>query len=534
LNLATPIAVQNLVNNVAFGTLLQPLVVLAVIVFGSLLLAGALRAVQVIAVEYLQRRLFVRMVGDVAWRLPRAKVDAFSRGDGGELVNRFFDVFTVQKAVAGLLLDGVSVALQAVVGMLLLAFYHPFLLAFDAVLVGALFFIVVVLGRGAIATAVTESKRKYQVVWWLEQVGRHAVAFKQSGGGAFARDRADALARNWLDARHAHFMVHLRQVIGALLFQALASTGLLVLGGFLVIERQLTLGQLVAAEIVVATVVAAFAKLGKHLESWYDLVAAADKLGELLDVPVEEDTGDDLQDVQLPLAVQLRDTKIAVAGRCWLNGASISLRPGARVAILGGPGSGKSHVAEAIAGLQIPTGGQVLLDQVDTSELRPMQRGRYAVMARDPAFVSGTVAENIRMGRVEVSVADVRWALRILGIDDAVHRLPDGIRTRLDGEGRPLGDEERDLLMLARAIVGRPRLLVVDSMLDRLSPEARRRTLLALSAPGGPWTFVITTRDAALADELPTVWELEGGTITVRKEPGPGARLPPALEPSPG
>jgi ABC-type bacteriocin/lantibiotic exporter with double-glycine peptidase domain len=154
LSLATPLGVQFLVNTVAFGALVQPLLVVSTMVLAGLALAASLRALQSYVVERLQQRVFVRVGLDLAHRLPRVRGAELDKMHAPELVNRFFDVMTVQKAAATLLVDGVSVALQTLVGMVLLAFYHPFLLAFDVVLVGTIVVVVLVLGRGAIPSAI--------------------------------------------------------------------------------------------------------------------------------------------------------------------------------------------------------------------------------------------------------------------------------------------------------------------------------------------------------------------------------------------
>ncbi len=287
LALASPVAVEALVNTVAFGRYLQPIVVLAILLFTFLAFAAAMRALITYIVEVLQRRLFVRVVEDLAYRLPRVRYPEFDHAHGPELVNRFFDVVTVQKTASALLLDGVSIVLQTLIGMAVLAFYHPFLLGFDVVLLLLIGIAVFVLGRGAVSTAITESKAKYAVAAWLEELVRHTTAFKLHAGNQFALERADQLTVKWLDARRGHFRVVIRQIIFALSLQAMAATALLGLGGWLVIMGELTLGQLVAAELIVMVIVGSFAKLGKHMESFYDLLASVDKLGHLFDLATE-------------------------------------------------------------------------------------------------------------------------------------------------------------------------------------------------------------------------------------------------------
>ena len=247
LSLAVPVAVQSLVNTVAFGSLIQPLVVLTVLLALALTGAGILRALQIRIAEMLQRRLFVRLVTEIGARLPRVSGTALRDANGPELLNRFFDVFTTQKSVASLLLGGIDAVLIGLVGLIVLAFYHPALLAFDLVLILGAAFVLIPLGRGGTATSIAESKAKYAVVGWLEEMARHPLSFKLAGGDDLARFQVETLARSYLDKRDRHFRIVYRQVVGALSIEVVASVALLAVGGLLVIERQLSIGQVFAA-----------------------------------------------------------------------------------------------------------------------------------------------------------------------------------------------------------------------------------------------------------------------------------------------
>jgi len=256
----------------------------------------------------------VRMAGEVTNKLVNVDPQAFDRFHGPELVNRFLDVATIQKACAGLLIEGLSVFTQTVIGMVLLAIYHPWLLAFDVLLLISIAIVLVPLGREAIPTSVRESKAKFAVVAWLEEIARHRIGFRTRGGARLAREKTNNLVVDYLTYRAKHFSILMRQIVGSFMLQALASAALLGVGGWLVIERQLTLGQLVAAQIVVALVVSSFTKFGKHLESFYDLMAATDKLGYLTDLPAERSGGERLPEPGGPAYVRL--VGATVTGTC--------------------------------------------------------------------------------------------------------------------------------------------------------------------------------------------------------------------------
>ena len=494
LALAVPLAVESLVNTVAFGRYVQPIVVLSILLFTFLAFSAAIRALMTYVVEILQRRLFVRVVEDLAYRFPRVRQESLDSGHGPELANRFFDIVTVQKAAATLLVDGVALALQTVIGMAVLAFYHPFLLGFDLFLLAVIAFAILVLGRGAVNTAVKESKAKYAVAAWLQELIRHPTAFKLHGGFSYAFDRADQLAVDYLEARKKHFRVVFRQIVFALGLQALSATILLGLGGWLVIQGQLTLGQLVAAELIVMIIVGAFAKAGKHLEMFYDLAASLDKLGQLFDLPTEpHDKLFHLRDVS-PASLAVREVSYCFpSGDEGLKEFDLHVAPGDRVAIVGPPGSGKSILVDLLCGARRPTRGHVELDGIDLREVRPDSLREHLGVARSIEIFHGAIGENIHLNRPHLNARDVREALDAVGVLDEVLRFPEGLNTILQTGGAPLSNSQACRLMLARAIISRPRLLVIDGLLDTLHDELADGILDKLMASDAPWTLLIIT-----------------------------------------
>lgn len=508
-SLAVPVAVQALVNTVVFGALIQPLVVLSLAVLFVLSMSGVLRALQAWVIERLQERIFVRSALEVAHRLPRIRVEAFDAVHAPEKVNRFFDALTAQKAAAALLTDGTALVLQAGLGMLLLGFYHPFLLAFDVFLTLSVILIVAGLGRSAVRTSLDESRAKYAVAGWLQDVARGPTAFRHHPAAAL--ERADDLSRGYLLARRSHFRVLFRQIVASLALQAIASALLLAVGGWLVLDGQLTVGQLVAAEIVVSSVLAGVAKLGKQLESYYDLATALEKLGTLTDLPLEAQGGVRALPSGSPARLDLVSVSFAHrGGRPVHERIEISVEAGARVAIHGPTGAGKTSLADLIFRLRQPTHGSILVDGIDVREVDPEHYRRHVALVRDPEIVDGTVYDNVALGRPTVSPDDVQRALAMTGLADVVARLPRGVRTRLLPSGKPLSVGESQRVALARAIAGKPRLLVVDGLLDGLDPDTLSELETCLGHLDGRTTLVVLTSDSRVAAWCDRIHVLEG------------------------
>jgi ABC-type bacteriocin/lantibiotic exporter with double-glycine peptidase domain len=500
LSLVIPIAVQALVSTVAFGTVLQPLVVLTAVVLVVLIFVGILQAMRTYMVEIMQRRLFARISAQVMHKLLRVRKDAFDAAHGPELVNRFFDIITVQKAAALLLIDGLALVTSTLIGMILMAFYHPYLLVFDILLLLAICFTMWPLGRGAIPTAVEESKMKYNVAAWLEELARNTITFKSNPGSAYAFSRTDALVTEWTFTRKKHFRILFRQVIGSLTIQAIASAVLLGFGGWLVIERQLTLGQLVAAELIVTLVVSNFAKFGKQLETFYDLSAASDKVGHLLDLPTEESGPERPSFSATPASVALRGVSYGYATRKKvLDNVTFEVVPGERVGIVGYGSSGKSTLVDLLYGLRDPHAGYLALDNADYRQLNLKDLRGQIALVRDVEVFDGSIADNIRLGNPEVTNDEIRRVLSQVGIFDAVMAMPDGIDTQLMTGGRPLSPRQAVALMIARAIVMQPRVLIVDEdfvALDDIDCDADLVKVLADREQ--PWTLLMIAHASSI------------------------------------
>jgi putative ABC transport system ATP-binding protein len=494
LALSTPIAIESLVNTVAFGQLMQPVIVLALILFVFMAFSATMRALQTYVAEIIQRRLFVKVSADLAHRIPRVQTEYWQSHYGPEAINRFFEIVAVQKVTTQLLLDGTSLVLQTFVGMAVIAFYHPILLGFDAFLLLLMIAIVFLLGRNAISTSIDESRQKYAAAAWLEELARHPMLFRSRGGLTFALDRSDYFSTQYLNARSAHFHVLIRQIIAALFLQAVASTVLLGLGGWLVIQGELTLGQLVAAELIVTLIVGSFAKIGKQLEGFYDVMASMDKLGHLFDMPLERVGGIELPIQDAPMRVQIHDLDFGSSfGSNDSRSISFSIEPGEHVCLTGQPLEVTSEVLKSIVEFRTVPSGHIEMDGFDVRRLRLDCLREQVVLVKDIEIFSGTIAENIHLGREEVSESDLRRALQSVDLLDRVLDLPQGLASPIQTDGGHFSSEEIVKLVLARALAGRPRLLMVDQLLDRLSDVALPSIISGLLSPGFPVTVLVAT-----------------------------------------
>jgi putative ABC transport system ATP-binding protein len=493
LSLATPIAVQALVNTIAFGALLQPLFVLTLILLVLMSFSNTLVALQFYVVEMLQRRLFVRLFGETASRLQRATIATRDRQYLPELVNRFFDVVSLQKTSAALLLETMGYLLQTLIGMLLLAFYHPMLLAFDLFLIVALYLILFVMGKKGIPTAIEQSRAKYTAAAWLESIAANPLLGKSRHGEDFMTAQSTRIAEDYLLSCINHFRILSRQNIGALILHTLANTALLAMGGWMVIERQLSLGQLIAAELVVNAMIYGLTRLGKTLDNFYELVASIDKIGYLQDLPQETDQGGSPNHSEHAYQIDIQQLTVAGGPQTdTIKDLNLHLAPGDSLVI--SEGAERGTLLDVLFGMRNSNTGRISLDQWD---LRDMSLGamRDSIsLVRYAEVLNISVADNVSIGR-NLPMNKIRTVLDQVGLLDLISMLPEGLNTQLCLHGEPLLADQQLRLTLARAIAGRPKLLLIDKALDRIDSRWLELILDVLLSANSPWTLIVISHE---------------------------------------
>lgn len=514
--LVVPITMQSLVNTIAAGVAVQPIVVLSLLVFAFLIVASVLQMMKFAVIERMQQRVFAQTALRLAHHLSRVCSVSLRGEYAPELVNRFFDVLTVQKALSKLLLDGLAAFIQAVVGLLLLAFSSTSLLWLN---IGIIVFVLVsmfLLGWGGIRSSLDESKAKYEVADWLEDIARCHLSLKVHGSRPFLEKRADRLVYNYIRARQKHFRVLVRQLAGHYIFTATANAGLLAAGGFLVIEGELGLGQLVAAQIIVTTVLSSMEKLVRQSEQYFDLVTGLEKVGHVTDLDVEREDGRPLP-VRTEWSganVHMRNVTFTYGSRRILDGLDLDILPGAHVSLVGESGAGKSTLAHLLCALEEPSHGIIEIDGIELrdAELTSLRR-EVALVGFENELFDGSIEDNVIVGREWISRENLRWAFEVANLSADIASFPDGPSTRVVSGGVNLSRGQVQRLLLARAIVGRPRLLILDEAFTGIDERQTLSILDGIFSPDHPWTIFNISHSAKVIVRTPRVHVLDKGQI---------------------
>jgi putative ABC transport system ATP-binding protein len=505
LSLAVPLTVQLLISQALAGVMWQPAIILTLILVMTLGFRAFLEACEALVLEAVSRRTFVRLARDFAGRLVRI---------GGErttlhprlVAHRLFDAAAIEKGLSTIIYDGLSGALIILATVTLLSSYH-------ALFAAAAFVVVILAGlltflpaKKATSWAVAESKAKHTLAVRLDALGAEAQHAMVGLEVEHALADVEAVLGKWSKAREKRYRVYFAQFVGVAIIQVVASTLLLAIGGWLVYSGELTVGQLVAGELMMTAALAGVSSFGKLLPKVYALLASVGKAGEVIDLPRHRELGASLPEGALTLAIGEPGREVVVAA-------------GARVRI-DAPSDTWERLLTALGGvrgLPVRLGGAAGADGppvlVPATSCSREALGARIMVLDALVFIPATVAANLRLSAPELS-DDAVWRLL-----EAVGLSRRGIRadTELGVDGTGLDRLARAQLAAARVLAGRPGLVVVDGLLDRLSGVERAALMELLTsgvdAGGGPaWTLLIRSADRAISPQAPTVLRVRDGT----------------------
>lgn len=518
LTLTLPLGVQAVIGLVQGGAVSSSLVILIAVVSLGSLFAGILKVMQLTVAETLQRRIFARSAFEFALRLPRLRMDALTYSYPPELTNRFFDTLTVQKSLPKILMDFSTAVLQIVFGLLLISFYHPFFVFFGLTILLVLVLILRWTGPKGLKTSLMESKYKYKVAHWLQEVARALPTFKLASGSNLSLRKANDLVDYYLDARRDHFRILVTQYGVIVAFQTVVTAVLLALGGILVINNQISIGQFVAAEIIVLLILSSVEKVILTLEVIYDMLTALEKIGSVTDLPLDQEKGMNFSQVDTGkgMAVEINNLSFRYADyhRPTLDRLNFKVSPGEKICIGGYNGAGKTTLIQIIAGLLPNYEGTVTYNGAPLRNFNLTSLRHYIGDhgAQEDIF-QGTLWENICLGHEEVDFQQIVWAVQQVGLSEFVKQLPEGYDTELVPGGKNLPQSVRTKIILARSIVSQPRLLALEEFLSNLQPLERERMADMLTARSQPWTLMAVSNDPLLAARCERIILLEEGRI---------------------
>ena len=515
LALTLPLGIQAIINLIQGAQVSTSWIVLVILVTIGVAFVGVLQLMQMRIIETIQQRIFTRASFEFTYRFPKMKMNELRNYYPPELANRFFDTLNIQKGLSKILIDIPAAVLQILFALILLSFYHPFFIAFGILLLLLIYVVFKFTAQKGMDTSLLESKHKYKVAHWIQEVARAVVSFKLSGKTNLAISKNDDLVNDYLKARESHFRILVIQFIQMIGFKVIVTAGLLLIGGLLVLNQEMNIGQFVAAEIIILLVITSVEKLILGLESFYDVLTSLEKMGQVVDKDLEMQDGDqpDFKD-NFSLELDKVSYKVPQREQSILESISLKIKPKSRILVRGESGSGKSSLLRLIAGVIEPTKGSVYIDEYALKNINLNHyRSHLGLSLADETPFEGSIRDNITFGNKAISEEQLLWAIDKVGLNLFIKESPQGLNTVLYPEGKQISFTVAKRIVLARAIVSKPKILILEDPLEHFELDEVDRLITFLTDDANPWALIVVSMSNDWSQSCTQVITLKKGEI---------------------
>ena len=493
--LTLPLGIQAIINLIQGAQISTSWVVLVILVTIGVIFSGVLQLMQLRIIETLQQRIFLRSSFELTYRFPKIKMAELRNYYPPELANRFFDTLTIQKGLSKILIDVPTAVLQIIFALTLLSFYHPFFIIFGLLLLTLIFVVFKFTAKRGLETSLKESKNKYKVAHWIEEIARTVISFKLSGKTHLGLQKNDILVNDYIKARESHFKVLMLQFIQMISFKVIVTASLLLIGGALVLNQEMNIGQFVAAEIIILLVIASVEKLILGLESFYDVLTSLEKIGEILDKELESQEGDKSTiNGELNLTLDKVSYEVPDRPNPIINKLSITVNNKTRLLVLGESGSGKSTLLRLIGGVIESTSGHIYVNNLSITGVNlNYYRSQLGLSLTEETPFEGSIKENLTFGDKDITNDSIFNVLDKVGLNDFIKEQPKGLETILYPDGKQMSHTVSKKLVLARAILKQPKLLILEDALDRFNPKETEKIIDYLTHKDRPWGLIVVS-----------------------------------------
>jgi ABC-type bacteriocin/lantibiotic exporter with double-glycine peptidase domain len=513
IQLSLPLGIQAILGFVLGATMVTSVYLLIFIIIVAVLIVGYLQINQMKIIEKIQQKIFVRYAFSFAETIPKLDLKDIDHYYLPEKINRFFDVLNVQKGISKLLLDIPSATIQIIFGLLILSFYHPYFIVFSSILLLVIFIIFKVTSRKGIETSIEESNFKYNVVSWLEEMGRVIKSFKYSQGTHLNLIKTDEKLLKYLNARTNHFQILLLQFKSLVFFKVCVTALMLVLGSYLLFNQLITIGQFVAAEIIILTTISSMEKLISSLENVYDVITGLVKLDSVLDNPIEKEESLKLESNDLVITLDKMSFSYEDNQEIF-NSISATILSNSITCISGKENSGKSTFLKLLTGSYMHFKGSITFNGIPLQNYSLQNlRTKMGIFLYEQDLFEGSLYENIVLGRTEIKIERIVDLSKKLGFEDFIQSFPNYFDTALDPLGQKLPSSLIRKILLLRALINTPQLLILEDPWIGFEDSTITKIQNYLIDISKNSTVVVSTNDKDFIEKSTVHFIIENGTL---------------------
>ena len=515
-SLSLPLGIQAIVSFIQSGRISASWIVLVILVVIGVALVGILSLMQLRITENLQQKIFVRSSFEFATRLPKIEFKELHGYYPPELANRFFDTLTIQKGTSKLLVDFSAAILQIIFGVVLLSLYHPFFIIFGILLLMLLYIIFKFSYNKGIETSLKESKNKYKTAGWIQEIARNNFSFRNEFNYDFALEKNNALIKDYLYSRENHFNVIKRQFSQLIIFKIIITASLLIIGGYLVLNQQMNIGQFVASEIIILLVINSVEKIILGLETFYDVLTAVEKIGQITDMELEEEVDIENKSCYTNISLETENMEFQFPESTFgiLKNINVKINPGEKIIIDGENGSGKTTLIRVLSGLLHPTSGNFIINDDTFKKIDVKQyRSRIGSIIQGETPFEGTILENITFNDKNISSEDLKWALDGVQLTNFIKTLPKGLDTEIFPEAKELSSSNAQKILLARSIIHKPNILFYEEPTDKMDVKIANEIIDFITSEKNKWTVVVSSQNPHWLRKCEREITMQKGTI---------------------
>ena len=515
-SLSLPLGIQAIVNFIQSGRVSASWVVLVILVVIGVALVGILSLMQLRITENLQQKMFVRSSFEFASRLPKIEFKELYGHYPPELANRFFDTLTIQKGTSKLLVDFSAAILQIVFSIILLTLYHSFFMVFGFLLLVFLYVIFKFSYNEGITTSLKTSKNKYKAAGWLQEIARNNFSFRNELNYDFALEKNDGIIKNYLYSRENQFNVLKRQFGHLIIFKVIITASLLIIGGYLVLSQEMNIGQFVAAEIIILLVINSVEKIILGLETFYDVLTAVEKIGQVTDMELEEELNVESKSCYTNISLETNDVEFRLpeSNSRILKRINLKIDSGEKIIINGENGSGKTTLIRILSGLLHPTSGNFIINDDTFSKIDIKQyRSRIGSIIQGETPFEGTILENITFNDKNINTETLKWALDAVQLTDYIKTLPKGLDTKIFPEGKELSSSNAQKILLARSIIHKPNILFYEEPTDKMDIKVANEIIDFILSGKNKWTVIVVSQNPHWSTKCTREITMQKGTV---------------------
>ncbi|MBK9962344.1 MAG: ATP-binding cassette domain-containing protein [Saprospiraceae bacterium] len=517
IQLSLPLGIQAILGFVLGATLVTSVFILIIIIIIGVILVGYFQINQMKIIEKIQQKIFVRYAFDFAETIPRLDLKEIDHYYLPEKINRFFDVVNVQKSISKILLDMPTAIIQIALGLILLSLYHSLFFLFSLTLIFITWVLFKLTSKKGLETSMKESNYKYKVLGWLEEMGRVIKSIKYSQGTNINLIKTDEKLEKYLSARTAHFNVLLFQFKSLLIFKIAITAVMLILGSYLLFNQKINIGQFVAAEIVIITIINSLEKLIISLEHIYDVITGLYKLDSVLNDSLEKDGKIDFKANELKIEINNLSFSYNENQKVFTN-LSLLIHPNSITCISGEENSGKSTLLKLLTGAYKSFDGYITLNDIPLQNYTLQSlRKQTGVLLYEQELFEGTVFENISLGKKEITTESIMELSKKLGFENIIHRFPSNLTENIDPLGKSLPTSVTRKILLLQSLIHNPLLIIMEEPWIGLDENVKKRLQAYLLEESKNKTIVVSTNDNDFANLCKHHIHLNKGNAIIKK-----------------